>query len=231
MSNLYPIIILAGGVGNRLYPTTKTIPKSMIEINDKPFIHYQLELLETNGFKHVVLCLGHLADPIEEYVKHCKFDLDISVANEGEELLGTGGCISRILPMMTKEFFVLYGDSYLNCDYKFVQQKFIDEKKLALMCIYKNNGKYDKSNVLLENGEIISYDKSKPNVKAQHIDYGLSIFSKRAFEGFEGKFDLYQIHQSMLKQGELASCVMPSRFFEIGSWEGMKSFENFIKED
>jgi N-acetyl-alpha-D-muramate 1-phosphate uridylyltransferase len=229
--NLYPIIILAGGIGNRLYPTTKTIPKSMIEINGEPFIQHQLNLLEINGFNNVVICVGHLGSVIDEYAKHHKFNMNITVADEGEELLGTGGCISRILSILPENFFVVYGDSYLDCDYKFVQQKFIDEKKLSLMCIYKNNGKYDRSNVEYSEGEIIGYDKSNPNVKAQYIDYGLSIFNKKAFEGFERKFDLYQVHQKMLQMNELASCVMPSRFFEIGSWSGLKSFEDFIKED
>jgi len=228
--NLYPIIILAGGIGNRLYPTTKTIPKSMIEINGEPFIQHQLNLLETNGFQNVIICVGHLGSTIDEYAKHHKFNMNLTIADEGEKLLGTGGAIKRIIPILPDNFFVMYGDSYLNADYKFVQQKFIDEKKLAMMCIYKNNGKHDKSNVLLENGRIVSYDKNKPDAMAQHIDYGMSIFSKKSFEGFEGKFDLYRVHQKMLQMNELATCVMPNRFYEIGTQKGILDYESYLKE-
>jgi NDP-sugar pyrophosphorylase family protein len=157
--------------------------------------------------------------------------MNLTVADEGEELLGTGGAIKRIIPILPDNFFVLYGDSFLNCDYKFVQQKYIDEKKLAMMCIYKNNGKHDKSNVLYSEGAIVSYDKNNPDVMAQHIDYGLNIFNKKAFEGFEGKFDLYRVHQKMLSQNELSACVMPTRFYEIGSQKGLAEFENYLKED
>jgi NDP-sugar pyrophosphorylase family protein len=231
LSNLNSIAILCGGLARRLSPLTNDIPKSMIDINGKPFIYWQLEKLKKSGFDRVVLCVGKFSDQIINYVGNGrKWNLYISYSIE-KRLLGTGGAIKKALPMMTEEFFVIYGDSLLEVDYKFVQQKFVDEKKLSLMCIYKNNDKYDKSNVVYRNGEIISYNKIKPNIDAQYIDFGLNIFSKSVFNKFKEKFDLYQVHKSLLRMKELSVCVMPNRFYEIGSFDGLEELKIFLKDD
>ena len=51
-------VILAGGLATRLRPITETIPKSMVLINNKPFLQYQLELLKNKGITDIVLCVG-----------------------------------------------------------------------------------------------------------------------------------------------------------------------------
>ena len=55
MSVKNTLVILAGGMATRLYPVTLSIPKSLIDIYGKPFIHHQLDLIKANGLKKVVL--------------------------------------------------------------------------------------------------------------------------------------------------------------------------------
>jgi NDP-sugar pyrophosphorylase family protein len=226
---MFPIAILCAGLGIRLLPITKNVAKSMIEINGKPFISYQLETLKNNGFTDVCVCVGYLGDQIVDFVSGKDFGLKITFAYDGEHLLGTGGSIKKTLPLLGDNFFVIYGDSYLDINYQSIQQKFIDNKKLALMTVYKNDGKFDKSNVEYKDGKILSY--SKENTKnMMHIDYGVSIFNQHAFDGFaEEKFDLKEVFLKMLKQKQLASYVAKNRFYEIGSFSGISELNEYLK--
>ena len=66
MSELFPILILAGGLGTRVASITKQIPKSLIPIHEKPFIAHQLTLLAEAGFLEVIMGVGHLGEQIIE---------------------------------------------------------------------------------------------------------------------------------------------------------------------
>ena len=68
MKKLPTMVILAGGYGTRLQKLTKNIPKSMVKINNKPFIYHQLSLLKKNKIEDIIICTGHLSEKIEEYV-------------------------------------------------------------------------------------------------------------------------------------------------------------------
>ena len=73
----------------------------------------------------MVLCVGYLGEQVREFAGNGRrFGLEIEYAFDGPQLLGTGGAIRRALPLLGEEFFVLYGDSYLACAYRDVEQAF-----------------------------------------------------------------------------------------------------------
>src|SRR5581483_1642516 len=157
---MLPCAILCGGLATRLRPITETIPKSLIPIRGEPFIAHQLRLLQSKGIGRVVLCVGFLGEAIEQFVGDgSSFDLEVSYAFDGGVPLGTAGAIRNALPLLGDEFFVLYGDSYLNCDYGGVARAFADSGKPGLMTIYRNRDLYDASNVEAAEGSILRYDK------------------------------------------------------------------------
>ena len=119
------IVILAGGLATRLRPITSTIPKSLLEINGKPFIDYQLELLRKQNITNVIICAGFMGEEIRKYVGDGdKYGLKISYSFDGDKLLGTGGAIKKVLNLVKGAFFVMYGDSYLNIDFNPINQYF-----------------------------------------------------------------------------------------------------------
>src|SRR5271169_2376083 len=122
---MIPVAILAGGLATRLRPTTETIPKSLIIVAGEPFIAHQLRLLERENLKRVILCVAHLGEMIRDYVGNGeRYGLEVSYSFDGEQLLGTGGALRRALPLLDTAFFVLYGDSYLDIDYRAVLSAF-----------------------------------------------------------------------------------------------------------
>ena len=113
---MIPVAILAGGLATRLGDVTKTIPKALLDIAGKPFIAYQLELLRAAGVTKVVMCIAHLADQIEAVLGD-GHAYGLEIAYSHDKLLGTGGALRNALPLLGDEFLVMYGDSYLLCDY------------------------------------------------------------------------------------------------------------------
>src|SRR5262249_54112397 len=121
------VAILAGGLATRLRPVTEKFPKCLIEINGEPFLAHQLRLLRDRGVRRVVLCVGYLGEMVEAYAGDGgRFGMEIRYSDDGEALRGTAGAIARALPLLGERFFVLYGDSYLPCDYAAVERAFLE---------------------------------------------------------------------------------------------------------
>ena len=224
MSRL-PVAILAGGLATRLGPLTKQTPKCLLEVSGRPFIHHQLRQLRDQGVTKVVLCLGYLGEQVVEAVGDgSAFGLEVAYSFDGPELRGTAGAIRRALPMLGEAFFVLYGDSWLECRYADVQAAFEASGKLALMTVFRNEGRWDTSNVEFRDGRILAYDKAARTPAMQYIDYGLGVLDRRAMDVVpeSGAFDLAAVYQEMLRRGELAGFEVAERFYEIGSVAGLE---------
>ena len=229
-NKLFPIVILAGGLATRLYPKTLHTPKSLIPINGKPFIYWQLGQLSKAGIKKVVICTGYLSDEIEEYVGNgSNFGLQVTYSKDGEKQLGTGGAIKKALNMLPEEFFITYGDSFLNIEYEKVQDTYTKSKKMGLLTVYHNNGQWDQSNADLEGAQVI-YSKNKPNPNFQFIDYGLSILKKEAIQHMPSTFDLSSLLEELSEKNEIVGFEAANRFYEIGSLAGINDFEAFLTQ-
>jgi len=229
------IVILSGGKATRLYPLTKKIPKSLIEICGKPFLTHQIELLKKNKITDILLCVGKFSDQIINYYGDGKeFDVSIKYSIENpNNLLGTGGALKKAEKLLDKEFLVMYGDSYLPIDFTSVISAFHQSKKTGLMTVFKNQDKFDKSNVDVQNGLVLRYEKSGKNNELQYIDYGLLVLKKELLTTIpDDKFvDLVSIIKSLVEKNELVSFTVTERFYEIGSTSGKKNFEEFIKSN
>ena len=198
---IYPVVILAGGIGSRLGRLTKKTPKALIKVNGKPFIHYQLTLLSKQGIKKVILCIGHLGNKIKKFVGDGKkFNLEVKYSYE-KKLLGTGGAIKNAFSLIKKNFFIMYGDTYLPINFINVQNRYKRLKFNPLITVYKNQNNLDKSNVFC-NGKRIVYDKKNYLKKMKYIEYGLSIFNKKIFKYFskKKKFDLSDVFYFLSKK-------------------------------
>jgi NDP-sugar pyrophosphorylase family protein len=227
-----PVGILCGGLATRLRPLTETIPKALIELNGEPFLAHQLRLLSSRGIEHVVLCVGYRGEMIRDFVGDgSRFGLHAEILFDGPVLLGTAGAIRHALPLLGENFLVLYGDSYLPCDYSAVGGAFLRSGKRGLMTVFRNEGKFDTSNVEYLDGQILRYDKKSTTLAMRYIDYGLGAFRADVFAEFPNDFscDLAAVYQSLLSTGDLAAFDVPERFYEIGSRRGLEETSEYLR--
>lgn len=228
----WPIVILAGGLATRLRPITEKIPKALITVADEPFLAHQLRLLQKSGLRKVVLCVGYRGEMIEEkFGAGAKFGVELSYSHDGPELLGTGGALKKALPKLGETFLVLYGDSYLPIDYAGPARAFAASGKLGLMTVFRNEGRWDTSNVLFKDGTIHGYTKNEPSPEMRHIDYGLGVFDPVAFSRWpeDKAFDLADVYQHLIAQRELAGYEVGQRFYEIGSPAGLAELDALLR--
>ena len=227
------IVILCGGLATRLYPLTKKIPKSMIEIKENPFLEHQIDLFKKNGIFKIILCIGYKGAQIKKYFGDGKkFDVNIKYSSDAKKLLGTGGALKKAEYLLEDTFLVMYGDSYLPFNFKKTISFFKKFNKLGLMTVYKNLNKYEPSNVEVEKNLVKSYSKTRRTPKMKYIDYGVSIFKKEALKFLPNNqgCDLSQFHKSLIKKKQLLVYFAEKRFYQIGSPNGLEEFKKYIKK-
>ncbi len=228
---MLPAAILAGGLATRLRPLTEKIPKALVDIAGEPFLWHQLRLLHSNGIRRAVLCVGHMSDRIEQSVGDgSRFDMKLEYSHDGAAPMGTAGALKRALPLLGENFFVVYGDSYLPCDWRPVERAFFESGKPALMTVFCNDGQWDYSNVEFVGGRIVAYNKELRTPKMRYIDYGLGVFHQSAFDRVpaDRPSDLAALYGALLAEGQLAGFEVPARFFEIGSFAGIQELVPYL---
>jgi N-acetyl-alpha-D-muramate 1-phosphate uridylyltransferase len=228
---MLPIAILAGGLATRLGPITEHRPKALVEVAGRPFAAHQIELLRQHGVDDITFLVGYLGEMIQDELGDgSRWGVRLRYVFDGPVPLGTGGAIRRALPQIGGPFFVLYGDSYLECDYEAIARVSLAAREQGLMTVCRNEDRWDRSNVLFEHGRVVQYDKVRPSAGMRHIDYGLGVFRHEAFARWpEGQaFDLAAVYQALLADNDLAGFEVPSRFYEIGSPQGLEEARAYL---
>jgi choline kinase len=226
-----PVALLAGGLATRLRPITTTIPKALVEVAGRPFIDHQLGLLKRNGIRRVVLCLGYLGEQVEAHLGDgSAFGMELLYSHDGDKLLGTGGALRGALPLLGEAFWVMYGDSYMDIDYRAVLADFAGRDVLGLMTVLHNNNSWDTSNVVFQNGQLLRYDKRARLPEMTHIDYGVSLLRREALQRMppDQPCDLADLYRDLVSEGQMAGHEVTERFYEIGSPRGLEETRAYL---
>jgi NDP-sugar pyrophosphorylase family protein len=224
------VAILAGGLATRLGNLTKDQPKSMLKISGKPFLEYQLEILGGAGIKDIVLCVGHLGEQIESFFGNGKqYGVTLRYSIE-DSPLGTAGALKKAQTLLSDPFFTMYGDSYLFVDFTSVMRYFSSKNKLALMTVFKNNNRYDRSNTVVEGKLVKKYSKQERTDDMVYIEYGANLFRKKALELVPENhfYELEDLFPRLIAAKELLAYEVKERFYEIGSPQGLSEFEEYV---
>jgi hypothetical protein len=99
------------------------------------------------------------------------------------------------------------------------------------MTIFKNEGEWDTSNVEFDGKKIVKYSKIDRNERMNYIDYGLGVLSREVFNNvsIQAPSDLSEIYSRLSSEGDLAAYEVFQRFYEIGTVDGIKSTEEYIR--
>ncbi|QDO99617.1 nucleotidyl transferase [Ferrovibrio terrae] len=227
-----PLILLAGGLATRMRPLTEKVPKALLDVGGEPFIAHQLRLLAGEGIDRVVICTGYLGEMIEDFVGDgARFGIRVSYSPDGPALLGTGGALVRALPQVEDLFLVMYGDSYLPCAFAPIVEAFRTSEALGVMTVFRNEGRWEKSNVEFDGAMLHRYDKFNPTPAMSHVDYGLSGFRREAFSGYAdtAPFDLYVVFADLVQRKMLMGYEVSERFYEIGSQQGLAETDIYLR--
>ncbi len=223
--------ILVGGLGTRLSPLTKTVPKPMVEVAGKPFLEHEIGLLARNGISDFVLCVGHLGEQVEDHFGDgSRWGVRVRYSYDGPRLLGPVGALKKAEPLLEECFFVTYGDAYLRADYKAIMKVLVDSGRLAVMAVYKNRNRYGKSDVVVSGGRVVLYDKGGTGKGMEWVNFGVSALRRSSLALVEAGKECgeEEFYGELIRRHELLAFPVAERFYEIGTPASLREFEGFI---
>ena len=219
MSNLLPLVVLAGGFGTRLQGVIADKPKPMAPIGEKPFLEYLLQsALKTKSVSKIILSVGYLHEQIIGHFGTSFDNVPIEYSIE-ETPLGTGGAVAKALTMMSDEdFFIVNGDTLFPIDISCLRDRHYTSNadvSIALKQMYQ----FDRyGTVLYEDGTIKRF-KEKQRVENGLINGGVYVLKKQALlsSGLAGVFSLEKdFLQALVGKIKVAGVIFEEFFIDIG---------------
>jgi len=131
------VVLMAGGLGTRLMPLTKDIPKPLLPINGKPILERIIEKLIAQGFINFYISINYLGEKIKDYFGDgSRWDTNIKYIEE-DKRLGTAGALSKIKNILKEPFIVMNGDIITDLNFRELLDFHIKNNSMATMCVYK----------------------------------------------------------------------------------------------
>jgi NDP-sugar pyrophosphorylase family protein len=147
--------------------------------------------------------------------------------------LGTGGAVRRARHLLGDVFWVMYGDSYMDIDYREVLAAFErSPQALGLMTVLANGDQWDTSNVVFENGWLARYDKRDKTPEMRHIDYGVALLRREAIERVpvDRPYDLADLYSTLVREKRMIGHEVFNRFYEIGTPAALDETRRYLAE-
>ena len=224
-------IILAGGYGRRLKKITKDTPKPMAKIGNKPFLEIIISKLNNEGFNHVVLSLGYLADQIKSYFGTDYKNTKISYSIE-DYPLGTGGAIKKAISKIKNDYFYVFnGDSYLNLDIKNLDDFYHKFKKNIIVgkevCDVKRFG------LIVSKEGVINKFNEKKSSGLGIINTGCYLFRSDIINQLP-ELDSFSLENeafpNLIKKEKILLYLSNREFIDIGTPEDYEKAQTLLKD-
>lgn len=227
------VVILAGGLGTRLRPITETIPKPLVPVFDKPFLFWQLLDLKAQGFTRILLLVAYLGQQIVDYFGDgSSLGLEIEYSFEPSPM-GTGGALKNAQDLLDDEFILINGDSFLQAPLVEMVKEFRDQNLEALISTYDNRVPTPViPNLITSEGLVRNYKKDAGLAEGfDLIDSGVYVIKKKVIERTQADhFALADLWPDLVKQQKLGAFAVNERFYDIGTPERLKEFEEKVRD-
>jgi NDP-sugar pyrophosphorylase family protein len=139
-------MILAAGLGSRLRPITENIPKALVQTEGKTLLQHALEHVAKYGIRDVIINVHHFSEQIINYLTiHRHFGMNITLSDESDELLETGGGVKKARWFLdgTEPFLVRNVDILSDLDLTHMYTWHMKERPLATLAVrYRKTSRY-----------------------------------------------------------------------------------------
>lgn len=231
-------MILAAGLGSRLFPITSDKPKALVQIAGKTLLELVILKLKNSGCKEIIINVHHFADMIIDYVKKKNFEVDIQFSDEKNELLDTGGGLKNAASFFDKkEPFVLHNVDIL-CDINLndLLNAHLKSKALATISVRNRNTNryflFNDDNILcgwknIKSDDVKIVRKSKKDL-ISFSNCGIQIFNPEIFSYMpsENVFSLIDLYLQVAPSQKIKAFV-----YDDGYWIDLGKKENFAEAE
>ena len=177
--NNLKVVILAGGLGTRLSEHTRTIPKPMVKINNKPIISHIIKCYLKFGFKDFIIALGYKGHVIENFFKKNKLNINVQLVDTGAKTM-TGGRLKRLKQHIGSETFLLtYGDGVANINLKRLISFHKKNNNSVTLTAVRPPARFGGIKI---NGQKVKYFKEKSKLDEGWINGGFFVMEPEIFK-------------------------------------------------
>ena len=199
-------LILCAGYGKRLNPLTLVEPKPLLKVNEITLLENCINLIKSLGIKKIILNTFYLKEKIESFIEIKKFDLDITIINDGKKILNTGGGILNMMNSSNESDFLtlnpdtLWNKSHVETIQNMTRFYFLNKIKNILLLVNKNLS-FDKK---LKGDFNLLENKIKKDSQNILIFTGCQIINKSLFEShLINNFSISEVWNELMSKDKL----------------------------
>lgn len=232
------VVILAGGLGTRLWPLTRRVPKPMVPVNGVPYLEHQLRLLAHQDLTDIVILTGYLGEQIEDcFGDGERLGLRIRYSRERQQR-GTGGALRDARGLLPEAFLLIYGDSYLPIEYRAVGARLMETAASAVMAVY--DGPLEETGVfpnvaLGSDGAVLRYAKNAAgDPELRYVEAGVLALRRQVLDlippGRVVSLE-QEIFPLLIQSRRLSGYRTAQRFYDMGTPEGLRAIAEHLLEE
>ena len=221
--------ILCAGFGKRLNPLTLDTPKPLIKLNNITVLETCINLIESLGIQQIIINTFYLKDQIHSFINGNKFRSKISIIEDGDKILDTGGGINNMMKHTSEENILIFNpDTIWNKNYA---NEIIEMEKLYFSKQIKN--------ILLLVKKELSFDKNLSgdfdltdnliikNNDRKFIYTGCQIINKKLLSDYKDKnFSISNVWNDLIKKKELYGFETTKEFYHLTDLETFKKLQD-----
>ena len=222
-------LILCAGFGKRLNPLTLDTPKPLIKFNNVTVLETCINLIESLGIQRIFLNTFYLKDQIHNFINHKKFKSKITIVEDGESILDTGGGITNMMKHTNEDNILIFNPDTIwkkNYSNEIIEmEKIYFSKKLKniLLLVKKElsfdknlNGDFDlKENLIIKNND------------RKFIYTGCQIMNKKLVSDYKDKiFSITNVWNDLIEKKELYGFETNNNFYHLTDLETFRKLQD-----
>ena len=230
----YKAMVLAAGLGTRLKPVTDTLPKALVQVDNRALIDHALDRLEAVGVGEVVVNTHYLAEQLQAHLSGRKSPV-LQISHE-DDLLDTGGGIAKALPLLGDDpFLAVNADAFwLNGPYDALQRMahtWDDDTMDGLLLLHSTVEAYGYTGLgdfCAPLGDGVLTRRLEGEV-SPWLFTGIQMLHPRLFKTApDGAFSLNLLYDRAIESGRLLGVVHDGEWFHVGTPQGLEEAENYM---
>ena len=220
--------ILCAGFGKRLNPLTLDTPKPLIKLNNITVLETCINLIESLGIHQIIINTFYLKNQIHDFINNKKFKSKISIIEDGEKILDTGGGINNMMKYTSEDNVLIFNPdtiwkkNYFNEIIEMENMYFSKKLKNILLLVKKElsfdknlNGDFDlKENLILKNND------------RKFIYTGCQIMNKKLLFDYKDKiFSITNVWNDLIEKKELYGFETNNNFYHLTDLETFRKLK------
>ena len=221
-------LILCAGYGKRVKPLTDVTPKPLLKINDLTLLQRCINLIESLDINHILLNTFYLQDEIKSYIKNSNFKAKISIIEDGDKILDTGGGILNLMNASSSEdFFIFNPDTLWNKDYlnelKEMESFYFKKKLNNILMLVNQSLSFDEN---LKGDFSLNENLIAKNNVNNFIYTGCQILNKNSFKNLNVEtFSIRNIWNDLIKKNQLYGYESKKKFLHVTNLDIFKKLQ------